>query len=71
MHIRGTFHFYASFFGKVKQVLSGLAKEFLIGHFFGVVVPVPHFDAVAGAVGDYGFAFERGVIAEKYGLFRV
>jgi hypothetical protein len=71
MNVDSIFHLYASFSGEVKQVLSGLAEELLIGNFFEVVVPVPDFYSVAGAVGDDGFALERGVVAEEYGFFRV
>lgn len=57
------FEFYALFFGDVEQVFSCLAQEVFVCYFFGVVVPVPHFDSVACGVGDYGFAFEGWVVA--------
>ena len=58
MKLSRVFHVYASFFGKIQQVLSGLAEEPLVGYFFWVVVPVPDFDAMRRAVGDDGFPLQ-------------
>lgn len=46
-------------------------KVFAEGFFFGVVVPVPDFDAVAGGVGYDGAAVEGGVVAEEDGVLCV
>lgn len=60
----GVGDFYASFVGDVYEVLAGLVEELgVYGFLFRVVVPVPDFHAVAGGVGDYGFAFESSVVA--------
>jgi len=51
-------YFYAPIFDNVEKVFSGLAQKFLVGHFFGIVMPIPHFNSMVSAVGDYGFALE-------------
>ena len=49
---------YASFFGDVKQIHACLPQEFLICNFFDVVVPVPDFYAVVGAVSENSLSFQ-------------
>ena len=57
--------FLSSFFGYVEQILSGLLEEVLVGFFFGVIVPVPHFDSVACGVGDNSFPFKDWMITNE------
>ncbi len=57
MQVFCVFYLYASFFYDIQQVKACLSQEFLICYFFGVVVPVPDFYTVVGAVAEDGFAF--------------
>ncbi len=68
----GVEDFYASFVRYVYEVLAGLVKELGVYVFlFGVVVPVPDFDSVAGCVGNYRFAVKGRVVAEEDGVVGV
>ena len=57
MQLFCTLDFYSSFIGDVKQINACLAQEFFVCDFFDVVVPVPDFYAVVGAVGENSLAF--------------
>lgn len=59
------------FFGDIEQIFSGLLKKLLVGDYFGVVVPVPDLDSMAGGVGDYGFSLKGRMISKKNCFFWV
>ena len=64
-------YFYPSFFDNVEKVFSGLAQKFFVGHFFRIVMPIPHFNSMVSAIGDYGFALEGRMVAYKNCFFRI
>ena len=47
-----------------------MVEEFLVGDFFGVVVPEPHLHPISGTVGYYGFFVQGGVKTHKQTSFR-